>query len=244
MNIMLIILVVEIAVVCLIVVALLLYFRWKKKNAILAEFVILLDTVNNKENERKAYLVQHLVDGYAVKNEEAVESGEYMIEAEKQFLQQFMKQQIEGASVTDFYQNLCELLDQYLYFVPTDNTTKNEAIIDPSVVEQSINNERESVEESSSEKVETTKAAEENLTDDEEQNNDSDDQEEKPDKDDAFAESENEVDDATKADLGSDNKEQVIDQEETEGEPDWGDAFAESGDEVDEATKAGFDADN
>jgi FtsZ-interacting cell division protein ZipA len=210
MNITLIILMVEVAVVCLGIVALLFYFRWKKKKNTIAEFERLLNNVSSQEEERKAYLIQHLVDGYVISGEAAAESGEYMIEAEKQFLQQFMKQQIEGSSVADFYQNLCELLNQYLYFVPSkdedENSTAPEAAIDEqSLVEEKNNNEEEEVEESSSEQVEATKSAETDLID-EEQKNDSEEKEEEPDWGDAFSESGDEVDEATKEGFDAETK--------------------------------------
>lgn len=213
MNITLIILVIEVAVVCLGIVALLFYFRWKKKKNTTAEFEKLLDNVSSQEEERKAYLIQHLVDGYAMSSEAAVESGEYMIEAEKQFLQQFMKQQIERSSVADFYQNLCELLDQYLYFIPSKDEDRNEngstddaATVEQSLVEEKNKNEEEEIEESSSEQVEATTSAETDLID-EEQKNDSEEKEEEPDWGDAFAESGDAVDEATKDGFDAENKE-------------------------------------
>jgi len=117
----LLILVVETAVIILGVVGFLFFLSWKRSRAITAEFEKLLDNVASKEDERKAQLIQFLEEGYDLKNEALKESAGYMIEAEKQFLQQFIKQQLEQTSITGFYDNLCELLDQYLYFIPTIN---------------------------------------------------------------------------------------------------------------------------
>ena len=87
-----------------------------------AGFELLLNNIKEIEGERKSQLIQFLMDSHALPEKEAAESGEYMIEAEKQFLEQFVKQQLEQKPITDFYQNLCELLDQYLYFIPKAKT--------------------------------------------------------------------------------------------------------------------------
>ncbi|MCF6250246.1 MAG: hypothetical protein L3J75_03100 [Methylococcaceae bacterium] len=125
MNVTLIILVVEVAVVLLGIVSLLFFLRWKGNKDKTAEFEKLLDNVDSLKEERKSQLAEYLTNSYALEIEKAKETSEFMVEAEKLFLQQFLKQQIEQTPVTDFYQNLCELLDQYLYFIPTVNSEKD-----------------------------------------------------------------------------------------------------------------------
>ncbi len=220
MNITLTILIIESIVVLLGMSGFLFFLRLKKKSKKLFELKQILENISSQEGERKAHLVNHLQEGYALSSEEAEESAAYMVEAEKQFIQQFIKEQIDEASVVNFHQNLYELLDQYLYFVPTSAVVGN----NPANVEQAEI---------------TTKAV---LL--EEKNHDSNEKKEEPDWGEAFAESGDEVDEQTKAIFDSNNDEKESDSTVTEEEPDWGDAFAESGDEVDEQTKAGYEADS
>ncbi len=220
MNITLTILIIESIVVLLGISGFLFFLRLKKKSKKLFELKQILENISSQEGERKAHLVNHLQEGYALSSEEAEESAAYMVEAEKQFIQQFIKEQIDEASVVNFHQNLYELLDQYLYFVPTSAVVGN----NPANVEQAEI---------------TTKAV---LL--EEKNHDSNEKKEEPDWGEAFAESGDEVDEQTKAIFDSNNDEKESDSTVTEEEPDWGDAFAESGDEVDEQTKAGYEADS
>ncbi len=135
MNITLIILVVEVAVVLLGIVSFLFFLRWKGNKEKAAEFEKLLDNVDSQQEERKSQLAEFLINSYALETEKAKETSEFMVEAEKLFLQQFLKQQIEQTPVTYFYQNLCELLDQYLYFIPTVNSEKDspneEKLVEP-----------------------------------------------------------------------------------------------------------------
>ena len=144
MNITLIVLVVEAVVILSGVVGFLFFLSWKRSKTKAAELEKLLDNVGSKEDERKAQLIQFLEESYDLKTEAAEESAGYMIEAEKQFLQQFIKQQLEQTSITDFYGYLCELLDQYLYFVPTINieqhATKGNELDQQDVVEVEVLN--------------------------------------------------------------------------------------------------------
>ncbi len=220
MNMTLTILIIESIVVLLGISGFLFFLRLKKKSKKLFELNQILKNISSQEGERKAHLVNYLQEGYALSSEKAEESAAYMVEAEKQFIQQFIKEQIDEASVVDFHQNLCELLDQYLYFVPTSTVEEN----NPANVEQAEI---------------TTKAV---LL--EEKNHDSDEKKEEPDWGEAFAESGEEVDEQTKAVFDSNNEEKESDSTVADEEPDWGDAFAESGDEVDEQTKAGYEADS
>ncbi len=112
------ILILEIAVVLLVIVCVLVFLEWKRRKKSAQEFEQLLEAVTDQQDQRKKKLIQLLVDDYALDAAKAIESSEYMLEAEKQFIQQFTKQQLEKTTVADSYGNLCELLDQYLYFIP------------------------------------------------------------------------------------------------------------------------------
>jgi hypothetical protein len=118
MNASLNILIIEIALVLFIIVCVLAFLIWKQKKTRANGLEQLLDNIDSLQDERKQQLAGFLINDYSLDADEAKESGEYMVEAEKQFMQQFVKQQLEQTAVTDFYGNLCELLDQYLYFVP------------------------------------------------------------------------------------------------------------------------------
>jgi len=215
-----IILIIESIVVLLAISGFLFFLQLKKKSKKLFELNQILENISSQEGERKAHLANHLQEGYALSSEAAVESAGYMVEAEKQFIHQFVKEQIEQVSVVDFHQNLCELLDQYLYFVPASTVDES----NPANVEQSeITTKPTLLEEQSHDSAEK--------------------KEEDPDWGEAFAESGDEVDEQTQAVFDSNNDEKESDTKVTE-EPDWGDAFAESGDEVDEQTKAGYEADS
>jgi len=131
------ILVLEIAILLLVIVGVLLFLEWKKRKALTQQLDQLLGAVEEQQQERVKTLTQYLETEYSLDASEAVESGEYMIEAEKQFMQQFIKQQVEKTTVAEFYENLCGLLDQYMYFVPklSDLKGKVEPDVTPKPVE-------------------------------------------------------------------------------------------------------------
>ncbi len=142
MNVSLNILIVEITLVLFAVVCILVFLMWKHKKKVAMEFDKLLNKVNDQQSERKIQLVKFLIDDHALEVGEAEEASEYMVEAEKQFMQLFIKQQIEQAPVDGFYGNLCELLDQYLYFVPkkdSDEETESSEDKDDMVVSEEVN---------------------------------------------------------------------------------------------------------
>ena len=212
MNITLVVLLVEVFVILFGVVGFLFFLRWKRGKVKTAEFEKLLDNVSSKEGERKAQLIQFLEESHALKTEEAEESAGYMIEAEKQFLQQFIKQQLEQTSITGFYTDLCELLDNYLYFVPTVNIEQD--VSNDDAPEQQENVEVEVFETDSEAEIEDARASEEPEA-----------------KDSGEAHSEKE-----------EQETEPEEPEVTEEALDWGDAFSESGDEMDEETKASFES--
>jgi len=125
------ILIVEVAVVSLVAVSIVVFLFWKHKKRRTAELEQLLQNIENQQGERKAQLAQYLMKDYSQVEDDAQESSEYMVEAEKQFMQLFIKQHIEQAPVSEFYGSLCELLDQYLYFIPKIAAENNN--IEPSV---------------------------------------------------------------------------------------------------------------
>lgn len=185
MNMTLMIFIIEIGVALLAALAVILFFRWKNNKLKTAGFEQLLNNIKETESERKSQLIQFLMDSHALSAEEASESGEYMLEAEKQFLEQFIKQQIEKTSIIDFYTNLCELLDQYLYFIPT---VKVEPVVTDDKEEDNLESDDSGLLEVMDEVNENESLLE--VADDEI------DEQSEPDQGDAFKESGDEIDEA------------------------------------------------
>jgi|GEM_PF-1644314 len=249
MNISLSILIIEMALVLLLIVCIVGFIIWKRKKTRVDELEALLEYVDDQQAERKAQLVQFLIKDYAQDKELAKESASYMVEAEKQFVQQFIKQQLQQTKVTDFYANLSELLDQYLYFVPSVPEQQQSSKI--------IEQEKELVEENSFNSYGKANSKDSNIQTDKLENSDDDslvdnrveneqetpqqNAEAEPDWGDAFSESGDTMDDDAKAGFDAELKNESGGTEE-EPEPDWGDAFSESGDTMDDDAKAGFDA--
>ncbi len=240
MSITIIVLIVEVIIILLAVVGLLFFLRWKRKKTQTTELDILLDNVVSHEEERAAQLNQFLQENYALEKESAQECTSYMIEVEKQFLQAFIKQQIEQTSVTDFYQNLCELLDQYLSFVPAFKAPSLNASTENT--EPKIDDVEEEIAEETDENaaVEAEETSETASDDNEVATNDKAENEEALLEDQEVADSKKNKSEKEQQ-LKEDTKD-TKDTKDTEEEIDWGDAFAESGDQMDEATKTDFES--
>ncbi len=191
------ILILEIAIVLLVIVCILLFLEWKRRKVFSQQLEQLLQSIDEQQKQRISTLTQLLENEYALDSSAAQESGEYMVEAEKQFMQQFVKQQIEKTTIAEFYQNLCGLLDQYLYFVP-----KLSDIQQPVKAEDKITETKPEPEISEpTEPTEPTEASEddaENVAETEEVPESKQETEEEPGWGDAFAESGEEMDDEVK----------------------------------------------
>jgi len=210
------ILILEVAIVFFVIICVLSFFIWKRKKTQAKQFEQLLETLDKQQDERKQKLSLSLIDGYALEEKVAQESGEYMVEAEKQFIQQFMKQQMEQTTIAGFYDNLCELLDQYLYFVPKineDEKTPSESVMP---------------EENSDESDETLESEAAKLVEEDEGEVNSKDITEEVDEETDIIDTKQEID----------HQEEVKEEE----EPDWGDAFSEAGDEMDDEAKESYES--
>ncbi len=119
MNIALIVLSIEIIVVFIGIFGFWFFIRWKKNKAKLSEIEILLDTINSQESQRSSFLLELLEKNYSLDHQQAQKISVTLIETEKQFLKQFIKQQIEQTDLTGYYQNLCIFLDQYIALIPS-----------------------------------------------------------------------------------------------------------------------------
>jgi hypothetical protein len=214
----------EVFVVLLGIVGFLFYLRWKRKKDKSTEIEELLDNIDSQQAERKLLLSEHLKENCDMQNEQAEESCGLMIEAEKQFLQLFLKQQIEQTPMTDFYTNLCELLDQYLYFIIPVQTEQNLSTDEtPLVIAETIKPVKDETVENKAAEDEFDIGNEFDIGDE-------------------FGTGE-EITVAEEAEPETEVAGPETEETEPEEEPDWGDAFAESGDEIDESTKDGYEAD-
>ena len=205
MNITLVVLLVEVFVILFGVVGFLFFLRWKRGKVKTAEFEELLDNVSSKEDERKAQLIRFLEESHALRTDVAQESAGYMIEAEKQFLQKFIKQQLEQTSITEFYVDLCELLDNYLYFIPTINIEQHESNDDTAEQQDDEETEVLNTDSEDEEDLDSAEAGSEK----EEQETEAEEPEvteEALDWGDAFSESGDEMDEETKASFESETK--------------------------------------
>ena len=101
----------------LIILLVLLGFRWRDKRRRQAELEQLLDDIIGRQALRSDRLALLLGDKYRLDGPAAQALAESLILAEKQFLYSVVEQQMRQA-VSGFYENLCGLLDSYLDSMP------------------------------------------------------------------------------------------------------------------------------
>jgi hypothetical protein len=244
----------EVIILLLGFIGLQLFFRSKSKKAKTKALEELLDNIEFQESKRKKLLHQHLQKGYALENQKADERSESIVVAEKLFLQAFIQQQIEQTPITDFYDMLCELLDQYLLYIPTLNSpdlyTTNSV---PAVEKPKTTAPKKQKKNDSDKKVDKEDLDNDKETDEAEARKQEPDIENaEPDWEDAFSEAgddeeeetivieKTEVNQASEVEVETQGSDE-LNADTEEAEPDWGDAFSQSGDEMDEATKQGFE---
>ncbi len=233
------VLVIEIIVILAGLVALLLFFRWKTKQVKTKALEELLDDMTSKEDSRQQLLFQHLQKGYALEDEKAIESSIQLINAEKQFMQLFIQQQIEQNSISDFYQTLCELLDQYLNTIPTLSSPDLNLAVNTAEPE----NEDYPPIEAPEGEIEEQRQVEQNNIQDESKVAEQTPaiEEAEPDWDDVFSESGDTMDEANKENLENETATDTEKDTNNEEEVNWDEAFSESGDTMDEASKESFE---
>ncbi len=106
-----------------------LFLSWKKKKTRTAELELLLQKMDDLQSDRKHLLLSLLSQSGAINESQAEQSADNLIQAEQDFIRQFIKQQINQSSLTDFYPQLMDFLDQYLYFLliqPEETSEKDE----------------------------------------------------------------------------------------------------------------------
>ncbi|WP_031433335.1 hypothetical protein [Methylomarinum vadi] len=118
MNEVVLIVMAEIIFILVLLLLTILFVGWKRKKNNHAALEQLLDSVSLREERRKSSLIDYLTGHQKMEKQVAVELCEDFIEAEKQFLYQFLEQQVKQKPMSDFYRHLCELLDKYLALLP------------------------------------------------------------------------------------------------------------------------------
>lgn len=105
----------------LVAIAVLLLFlgkNWREKRRRHQEFERLLDDIKDRHELRPEQLARLFTQKYRLEKPTAQALAENLILAERQFLYQFVEQQLQQQAVTGFYENLCTLLDSYLNALP------------------------------------------------------------------------------------------------------------------------------
>jgi|GEM_PF-1619909 hypothetical protein len=110
---MLLIALVEVLLLMLIAFIVLLSLNWRRKKRRLAALNQLIDDVTDRQGLRKQKLSAKLSKEFKLSNQSAQVLSEVLVTAEKQFLQQFIEQEMTE-SVVGFYENLCKLLENYM----------------------------------------------------------------------------------------------------------------------------------
>lgn len=98
----------------LILVAGVLLLKWKEKRRRHTDIELLLDAIKDSQGGRNNLISRRLVESLWIDQEQAQQVSQCLIEREKRFLKQFVEQQLQQGSVVGFYEQLCELLDEYL----------------------------------------------------------------------------------------------------------------------------------
>ncbi|WP_305909125.1 hypothetical protein Q9L42_007115 [Methylomarinum sp. Ch1-1] len=122
MNEALLIVLAEIIFILLMLLLTLLFVDWRRKRNHHRALQQLLNDVVEKEDQRKACLIDYLTDRRKLPHQIADDLSADFVEAEKQFISQFLEQQMKQAGVSDFYENLCLLLDKYLILMPAEKS--------------------------------------------------------------------------------------------------------------------------
>lgn len=118
---------IETLLVVIVVLLLLLGKNWRAKRRRHQEFESLLDDIKDRHEIRPEQLARLFNQKYRLEKPNAQALAENLILAERQFLYQFVEQQLQQQAVTGFYENLCTLLDSYLNALPHPQQATNPA---------------------------------------------------------------------------------------------------------------------
>lgn len=118
--------VIEVLLLLLIALIVLLLRNWRKKVCRLAMLEKMIDDFKDNQGQRRKQISVCLTSRYQLDNQTTENLSAQMLASEKQFLLQFIEQQMIE-SVDGFYENLCELLDSYLQIMPVMTVNKNQS---------------------------------------------------------------------------------------------------------------------
>ena len=99
--------------------------HWRRAKNRQSSLEELLDQVSASETVCKEKLISFLVENHQLDNNKSAELCEDFIAAEKQFMYEFIQQQLEQVPVTGCYENVCRLLDNYLQLLTTTSSITN-----------------------------------------------------------------------------------------------------------------------
>jgi hypothetical protein len=117
----------EFSLVLLTGLIVLLVVNRRNKRRRLAGIEELLEDIKDRQPRRGDRLALALISKHRLDEQTAQELSENLIAAEKQFLYEFVEQQMQQQAVGGFYENLCRLLDGYLDNMPKSNAKPAEA---------------------------------------------------------------------------------------------------------------------
>ncbi len=231
--------IIEVQLVIILLLGVLLFLNWKRKKKYASQLESILNQIMDEEETRKTSIQHYLTSHLKLNDQAALELCEDFVEAEKQFMYVFLEQQMKQGVIDGFYQNLCELLDNYLNHIPkpTSHNIEKE-VSEPESHAFNIGDENNA--ETSAQTVPQSSTPE--------QSSDAQTSDDEVDWGDAFAESGDEMDEDAKQSFENESSASQADDSNTEvstsseeEDVDWGDAFAESGDEMDEDAKSSFE---
>jgi hypothetical protein len=116
------IIVIEMLLVVLIALIVMLLQNWRAKNRHHLALEKLIDEVNDGQMLRRKKMVACLTEQYGFDENTAKDLSAVLFGAEKIFFVQFIEQQMQG-SLTEFYEQLSELLDSYLSTIAAMSST-------------------------------------------------------------------------------------------------------------------------
>lgn len=100
-------------VLILVFIAIVFGFKWRQRRRHHRDIEQLLEDIETRQVLRGQQLSRRLQEHFGLDSEPSSQLSDQLIDAEKQFLQAFIEQQLRQASVSSFYENLCEVLDAY-----------------------------------------------------------------------------------------------------------------------------------
>lgn len=100
-------------VLSVIFLTLLFAYKWRQRRRQHRDIEQLLVDIEARQMLRSQELSQCLQEHFGLDSESSGELSGQLIQAEKQFLQAFIAQQLRQVPISCFYEDLCEVLDAY-----------------------------------------------------------------------------------------------------------------------------------